>query len=138
LARTLASSTSKSSSSSPAANSLHPHRRGKPVQEYSDNIALDRKIKEAVGNLYPPSAQWSLLELSDEDKESIADFIFDWSNHGNGRLMPPNTKKAYIETLTLLSRYVKNVRNSGVYKSFREISRDDLLAQEKPKAIFRA
>ena len=122
----------------PAANSLHPHRRGKPVQEYSDNIALDRKIKEAVGNLYPPSAQWSLLELSDEDKELIADFIIDWSNQGNGRLMPPNTKKAYIETLTLLSRYIKNVRNSGIYKPFKEMTRDDFLAQEKAKGYLRS
>jgi hypothetical protein len=134
LVRSLASS----KSSSPAANSHHPHRRGKPVLEFSDNLASDRKIKDAVGSLYPPSAQWSLLEFSDEDKELIADFILDWSNFGNGRPMTPNTKKAYINTLNLLSRHVKDVRNGGVYKPFREMTRDDFLAQEKPKGYLRS
>jgi hypothetical protein len=61
-------------------NRSRHHRRGKPVQEFSDNFALDRKIKEAIKGL-KPSPQYLLLGFSDEDKELIADFILDWSNH---------------------------------------------------------
>jgi hypothetical protein len=92
-------------------NRSRHHRRGKPVQEFSDNFALDRKIKEAIKGL-KPSPQYLLLGFSDEDKELIADFILDWSNHNSsGRSMAPNTKKGYIDALSLLSRYVKDVRN---------------------------
>src|ERR671919_609467 len=95
------------------------HRRGKPVQEFSDNFALDRKIKEAITGLLP-SPQWSLMDFSDEDKELIANFILDWSNHGDGMPMAPNTKEGYINALSLLSRYVKDKRNGGRYKPFEE------------------
>ena len=74
-----------------------------------------------------------LLELSDEDKELIVDFVDDWSTNGNGTKMPPNTKKTYIETLVYLSRYVKNVLNDGKYKPFREMTRDDFFKSTKPK-----
>src|SRR5919106_177708 len=113
------------------------HRRGKPVQEFSDNFALDRKVKEAIKGLLP-SPQWSLLEFSDEDKEMIADFILDWPNHGNGRSMKPNTKEGYINALSLLSRYVKDKRNGGIYKSIKEITREDFFAQEEPKGYLRS
>jgi hypothetical protein len=48
------------------------------------------------------------MNFSDEDKELIADFILDWPNHGKGRSMTPNTKKAYINALSLLSTHIKD------------------------------
>lgn len=119
-------------------NRSRHHRRGKPVQEFSDNFALDRKIKEAIKGL-KPSPQYLLLGFSDEDKELIADFILDWSNHNSsGRSMAPNTKKGYIDALSLLSRYVKDVRNGGIYKPLKEITRDDFRAQEEPKGYLQS
>lgn len=81
------------------------------------------------------------MEFSDEDKELIADFILDWSNHGTGRPMASSTKKTYIDALTLLSRHVKYVRNGGSggkYKSLKEITRDDFFAQQEPKGYLRS
>ena len=116
----------------------HHHRRGKPVQEFSDNFALDRKIKEAIKGL-KPSPQYLLLDFSDEDKELIADFILDWSNHNrNGRSMAPNTKKGYIDALSLLSRYAMDVRNGGIYKPLKEITREDFFAKEEPKGYLQS
>jgi hypothetical protein len=74
------------------------HPRNKPVAEFVDNnFALDRKIKEALGDV-PKSTQWLLMELPrDEDKELIADFIINWSNESSdGMPMSPNTKTAYV------------------------------------------
>jgi integrase len=113
------------------------HRRGKPPEQFSDNFALDRKIKEAVEGL-APSRQWKLMEFSDEDKELLADYILDYSNHGTGRSMRPNTKKGYIDALTYLSRYVKNNRNEGKYKPLKDITRDDFFAQQEPKGYLRS
>jgi hypothetical protein len=64
-------------------NRRRSHRYNKPVEEFSNNFALDRKIKEAIKGL-SPSPQWMLMEFSDEDKELIADFFLDFSNHGDG------------------------------------------------------
>jgi hypothetical protein len=131
LAQTITSSAANNN------NKNRLHRRGKPPEELSNNFALDRKIKEAVGGLRA-TTQWSLMEFSDEDKKLIADFILDWSNHGTGRPMASSTKKSYIDTLTVLSRYVKYVRNGGKYKSLKEITRDDFFAQEEPKGYLRS
>jgi hypothetical protein len=96
---------------------------------------LDRKIKEACKGLMPES-QWLIkLELeSDQDKEFLADFILQWSDHGDGAMMSPNTKRVYITALVYLLRYVKNLRNGGrIYKSFKEMTRDDFFAKEEPR-----
>jgi hypothetical protein len=111
-------------------------RRNQPVQEFViNNFSLDRKIKEACKGLMPES-QWLIkLELeSDQDKELLADFILQWSDHGDGAMMSPNTKRVYVTALVYLSRYVRNVRNGGrIYKSFKEMTRDDFFAKEEPK-----
>jgi hypothetical protein len=123
-----------------ATNRRHHHRRrrrDKPPEAFSDNFALDRKMKEVVKGLLS-SPQWSLMNFSDEDKELIADFILDWPNHGKGRSMTPNTKKAYINALSLLSTHIKDKRNGGKYKSFKEITIDDFFAQEEPKGYLRS
>ncbi|MDQ3851430.1 MAG: hypothetical protein M3299_01195 [Thermoproteota archaeon] len=52
--------------------------------------------------------------------------------------MAPNTKKAYINAFSLLCRHVKNVRNGGVYKPLREITRDDFFAEQEPKGYLRS
>jgi hypothetical protein len=110
-------------------------RRNQPVQEFViNNFALDRKIKEACKGLMPES-QWlikSELE-SDKDKELLADFILQWSDYGDGAMMSPNTKRVYVTSLVYLLRYVKNVRNGGLYKSFLKITRDDFFAKEEPE-----
>lgn len=87
-----------------------------------------------------PSPQWQLMEFqSDEDKELIADFILDWSNHGDGGVsMSPNTKRGYITALLYLSRYVKEKRNGGRYKPLKEMSRDDFFAEKEPKGYLRS
>jgi hypothetical protein len=115
------------------------HRRNQPVQEFViNNFALDRKIKEACKGLMPET-QWLIKREieSDQDKELVADFILQWSDHGkggDGGMMSPNTKRVYVASLVYLLRYVKNVRNGGrVYRSFREITRDDFFAKEDPK-----
>jgi hypothetical protein len=115
------------------------HRRNQPVQEFViNNFALDRKIKEACKGLMPET-QWLIKREieSDQDKELVADFILQWSDHGKGGyggMMSPNTKRVYVASLVYLLRYVKNVRNGGrVYRSFREITRDDFFAKEDPK-----
>jgi integrase len=116
------------------------HRVGKPVSEFViNNFALDRKIKEACTGLLP-TYQWMIMELeSDEDKELVADFILNWSNDSkNGTPMPPNTKASYIAALTILSKYIKNKRNGGVYKPFRNITRDDFFADQEPKGYLRS
>ena len=122
-------------------------RRNQPVQEFVvDNFDLDRKIKEAVSDLKLGS-QWAIMAFSDEDKELIADFIADYFSQ-NGTAMAPNTKKAYIDALRLLSQYVKQKRNAGggssgnggdgIYKPFREMTRDDFLAEQDPKGYLRS
>lgn len=65
----------------------HKHRH-KPIEEFSSNFALDRKIKEACIGL-KPSTQRLLLELpKGEDKELIADYILQWSiDYGNVLMM---------------------------------------------------
>jgi hypothetical protein len=52
------------------------HGRNKPVQEFVfNNVALDRKIKQACMGL-KPSIQWALNELPrEEDKELVADLF---------------------------------------------------------------
>ncbi|MFL6512989.1 MAG: hypothetical protein ACJ70X_08585 [Nitrososphaera sp.] len=88
-----------------------------------NNFALNRKIKEACSEL-KPSSQWALMEFeSGNDKELIADFIQQWSNEGDGVPMSPNTKRAYIDALLLLSRYVKENLNSSIYKPFAEMTK---------------
>jgi hypothetical protein len=116
------------------------HKRNKPVTEFVDNnFALDMKIKEALGSSVLPTTQWAIMEFSNEDKELIADFFIDWSNNeGNGYPMADNTKHAYINALKLLSRYVKEKRNGGLYKPFREMTRDDFFAEYEPKGYLRS
>jgi hypothetical protein len=114
------------------------HRLGKPVPEFvTNNFALDRKIKEACTGLLP-TYQWMIMELeSDEDKELIADFILNWPNDSkNATPMPTNTKAGFIAALSLLAKYIKNVRNGGVYKPFREIKKDDFFAEQELKVIY--
>jgi hypothetical protein len=120
-------------------NKLKWHRRNQPVQEFvnDNNFALDRKIKEACKGLMPET-QWLIKREieSDQDKELLADFILQWSDYGKSgaMMMSPNTKRVYVSSLVYLLRYVKNVRNGGrVYKSFKEITRDDFFAKEVPK-----
>ena len=113
------------------------HKRNQPPQEFIiNNFALDRKIKEAVFDL-KPSAQWSIMEFSDEDKELFADFVADYFNQ-NGTAMAPNTKKIYVDALYLLLKYVMEKRNNGVCKSFREITHDDFYADQKPQGYLRS
>ncbi len=84
---------------------LLSHKQNQPVEEYViNNFAHDRKIKEAAVGL-TTTTQWSLMEFPrDEDKELIADFIIAWSNDSADALpMSPNTKRAYIMALLLLS-----------------------------------
>jgi integrase len=106
----------------------HHHRRNEPVSEFVvNNFALDRKIKEACSGL-KPSSQWALMEFdSDRDKELIADFIQQWSNEGDGVPMSPNTKRAYIDALLLLFRYVKENLNGSIYKPFAEMTKQDIV-----------
>src|SRR5215203_7733 len=113
------------------------HRRNQPVPEFVvNNFALDRKIKEAVFDL-KPGLQHSIMKFSDEDKELIAEFIADFFNQ-NGTAMAPNTKRGYIDALHLLSQHVMEKRNAGVYKSFREMTREDFFADQEPKGYLRS
>lgn len=113
------------------------HKRNQPPQEFViNNFALDRKIKEAVFDL-KPGTQWSIMEFSDEDKELIADFIADFFNQ-NGTVMTANTKRIYVDALYLLSKYVMEKRNGGAYKAFREMTRDDFFAEQKPYGYLRS
>jgi integrase len=99
------------------------YKHHKPVQEFvSNNVALDRKIKEACIGL-KPSTQHLLLELPrDEDKELIADYIIEWANtYGNGLMMSPNTKVGYITSLVYLSRFLNHS------KSFKQMTREDII-----------
>jgi hypothetical protein len=57
----------------------------------------------------------------EEDRELIADFILNWSNEGNGNLMPANTKQGYITSLVYLARFLGHV------KSFKEMTRQDIV-----------
>ncbi len=66
-------------------------------------------------------------------KSSYADFLLHWPDYGNGRPMPPNTKKGYVNALHLLSEYVMQKRNGGKYKALREITSDDFFARQEPK-----
>ena len=81
------------------------HQRNKPVAEFvANNFALDRKIKEALGDV-PKSTQWLLMELPrDEDKELIvADFVINWSNESeDGMPISPNTKTTYVSALVCI------------------------------------
>jgi hypothetical protein len=95
----------------------------KPIQEFTtNNLALDRKIKEACIGLRP-CTQHLLMELpTDEDRELIADYIIEWANtYGNGIMMSVNTKIGYITSLVYLSRYV------GHKKSFKQMTREDII-----------
>jgi hypothetical protein len=99
----------------------HKHRH-KPIEEFSSNFALDRKIKEAGIGL-KPSTQRLLLELpKGEEKELIADYILQWSiDYGNVLMMSTSTKLGYITSLVYLSRYLHHA------KSFREMTREDII-----------
>jgi hypothetical protein len=104
------------------------HHHNKPVQEFSDNFAFDRKIKESCIGL-KPCTQSLLLELhTDEDKELIADSITQWSNqYCDGRMMSPGTKREYITSLAYLSRYVNKRHSGGQYKAFKQMTHEDIL-----------
>lgn len=88
-----------------------PHQQtavlvGQPVDSFSNDLAVDRKVKLAsgVGSNLPPSHQRLFLEIpKDEDKVAIADFIIDSYNQQN---ISPNTKSVYLTTLVYLSRYL--------------------------------
>lgn len=77
-------------------NNNKPGRRNNPVQEFCpNNFALDRKIKEACIGLKPADERL-FLELRDEDKELIANYIIDWSDqYGQGLMMSPSTNRGY-------------------------------------------
>lgn len=98
------------------------HKHNKPVSEFSDNFALDRKIKEPCIGL-KPSTQRLLLELPrDENRELIANYIIDWANtYGNGLMMSPNTKLGYITSLVYLSRSL------GHAKTFKQMTHEDII-----------
>jgi hypothetical protein len=85
------------------------HKHYKPIQEFTtiNNLALDRKIKEACIGL-KPCTQHLLMELpTDEDRELIANYIIEWANtYGNGIMMSVNTKIGYITSLVYLSRSI--------------------------------
>jgi hypothetical protein len=79
----------------------------KPVQEYvCNNVALDRKLKQAFSDL-KAGDQHLLLQLpTDEDRELVADFILKWSeDYGHGKMMSVHTKRAYVTALVYLSRW---------------------------------
>jgi hypothetical protein len=53
------------------------HKHYKPIEEFSNNFAIDRKIKEACIGL-KPCTQHLLMELpTDEDRELIATYIIE-------------------------------------------------------------
>lgn len=115
------------------------HKRNQPPQQFviNDNdLALERKIREAVSDLMP-STQWSIIEFSDEDKELIVDFFADYFNQ-KGASLRPNTKRVYVDSLYYLSKYVMENRNDGVYKSFKEMTRDDFFLEQKPYGYLRS
>ncbi len=102
------------------------HPRNKPVAEFvANNFALDRKIKEALGDV-PKSTQWLLMELPrDEDKELIADFIINSSNESSDSMpMSPNTKTAYVSALVYLARHHNHE------KPFKEMTAEDFFSKE--------
>lgn len=98
-----------------------------PIQEFTPNNPLlnKRLLQVCVGLL--PSEQRLFLELSDKDKELIVSFFDNWELQGNGVKMATTTKKGYIHALFYLSKYVKDELNQGRYKSFEEMSREDIL-----------
>jgi hypothetical protein len=98
------------------------HKHYKPIEEFSNNFALDRKIKEACLGL-KPCTQHLLMELpTDQDRELIANYIIEWANtYGNGIMMSVNTKISYITSLVYLSRYL------GYKKSFKQMTREDII-----------
>jgi hypothetical protein len=103
--------------------------RKRKVDQFSSDPAIDTKIKEHVCPGLLPSTQRLLLELSDdEDKELVADFA-NYAYHAT-RGIATNTKRAYIANLVYLSKYVKEKRNNGIYKRFREMTGDDVAGEK--------
>ncbi|HEV8404547.1 MAG TPA: site-specific integrase, partial [Nitrososphaera sp.] len=93
-------------------------RSGDPIK-FTDDELLQRKIENVLDDL-----EWTVkhlfLDLSpDANKRMVVDFINELVATENPR---PNTKRAYITNLILLSRHFKH------QKSFREFTRDDILA----------
>jgi hypothetical protein len=77
---------------------------GKPVDSFSNNVSVDRKVKEActINGELLPSFQRLFLELpTDHAKELVADFIIHSYHERNITL---NTKRVYVATLVYLSR----------------------------------
>jgi integrase/recombinase XerD len=77
---------------------------GKPIDSFSNNVSVDRKVKEActINGQLPPSFQRLFLELpTDHAKELVADFIIHSYHERNITL---NTKRVYVATLVYLSR----------------------------------
>jgi hypothetical protein len=99
---------------SPLQQPQHSRTRSKnfgiPVKEYSDkaNFALDNRLKEMFAE-FRPGDQRLLLELSDEDKELVADFIDAWLTWGKALKMPKNTKKKYVTSLVYLSNWTSRL-----------------------------
>ena len=99
------------------------HKHYKPIQEFAtNNVALDRKLKEACIGL-KPCTQHLLMELpTDEDRELIANYIIEWANtYGNGIMMSVNTKISYITSLVYLSSFLHHT------KSFKLMTKEDII-----------
>src|SRR5215213_2263921 len=105
-----------------AASSLGGGKRrrvGVVPSSFSDDYAIDQKVKRACKGLLP-GTQRLIMELpSDEDKVILADFINDCYDQENVAL---KTRRAYLIVLVYLSRHL------GHKKHFREMSREDIFS----------
>jgi hypothetical protein len=86
--------------------------------KYSADPLVHSKV-ESVLQTVDNSARRLFLELPDVNKQILADFLNDMIIHDNPR---PNTVQVYVTDVVLLSR------SSQHKKSYREITRDDIMA----------
>jgi hypothetical protein len=94
---------------------------GQPVELFSNNVGIDRTIKEAcsIGGDLLPSFQRMFLRLpTNKDILLLADFIIDSYHERN---IAVATKQAYITSLVYLSRYL------GHKKTFPEMNAQDVI-----------
>jgi hypothetical protein len=99
---------------------------GQPVESFSNNVGIDRTIKEArsIGGELLPSFQRMFLQLpTDKDMLLLAEFIIDSYHERN---IAVATKQAYITSLVYLSRYL------GHKKTFSEMNAQDLSGSHTP------
>jgi hypothetical protein len=86
--------------------------------KYSEDEKLHRKLEAAVQSV-DATARRLVLELSEDNKRILVDFLNDMILHDNPR---PNTLKVYIMDVVLLARH------AGHKKSFKNLKRDDIMA----------